>query len=69
MRNLFQVLRKRILNLDASVTEEILKIYIAYKTDYKFCGCCSAKIAVSPYTQYKIWGYSGSQRIVHRRYR
>jgi uncharacterized protein with ParB-like and HNH nuclease domain/predicted transport protein len=34
--NLFQELRKRILNLDASVTEEILKIYIAYKTDTNF---------------------------------
>ncbi|HVP95654.1 DUF262 and DUF1524 domain-containing protein [Methanoregula sp.] len=33
---LFQLLRKRILNLDASVTEEILKIYIAYKTDTNF---------------------------------
>lgn len=34
--DLFQELRKRILNLDASVTEEILKIYIAYKTDTNF---------------------------------
>lgn len=34
--DLFQQLRKRILNLDASVKEEILKIYIAYKTDTNF---------------------------------
>jgi len=33
---LFEKLRKRILNLDASVTEDILKIYIAYKTDTNF---------------------------------
>jgi len=33
---LFEQLRKRILNLDTSVREEILKIYIAYKTDTNF---------------------------------
>lgn len=36
MAELFEKLRKRILNLDASVTEEILKIYIAYKTNTNF---------------------------------
>jgi uncharacterized protein with ParB-like and HNH nuclease domain/predicted transport protein len=35
-KDLFLELRKRILNLDASVIEEILKIYIAYKTDTNF---------------------------------
>ena len=34
--DLFLELRKRILNLDASVMEEILKFYIAYKTDTNF---------------------------------
>jgi len=33
---LFEELRKRILNLDSSVREEILKLYIAYKTDTNF---------------------------------
>jgi uncharacterized protein with ParB-like and HNH nuclease domain/predicted transport protein len=33
---LFEALRKRILNLDAEVKEEILKIYIAYKTTTNF---------------------------------
>lgn len=33
---LFELLRTRIVNLDASVSEEILKLYIAYKTDTNF---------------------------------
>jgi len=33
---LFELLRTRILNLDSSVTEEILKAYIAYKTSTNF---------------------------------
>jgi len=41
--NLFQQLRKRILNLDASVTEEILKIYIAYKTTTNFVDVVALK--------------------------
>ena len=36
MAELFQQLRKRIINLDSSVKEEILKIYIAYKTNTNF---------------------------------
>jgi predicted transport protein len=36
MMDLFQQLRKRLLHLDASVTEEILKYYIAYKTSTNF---------------------------------
>lgn len=36
MRPLFEELRKRILNLDSSVKEEILKLYIAYKTTTNF---------------------------------
>lgn len=36
MMALFEQLRKRILNLDASVTEEILKLCIAYKTTTNF---------------------------------
>ena len=36
MRPLFEKLRKRILNLDSSVKEEILKLYIAYKTTTNF---------------------------------
>lgn len=36
MMELFEQLRKRILNLDASVTEEILKPHIAYKTTTNF---------------------------------
>lgn len=36
MLDLFQQLRKRLLNLDVSVTEEILKYYIAYKTTTNF---------------------------------
>jgi len=36
MRPLFEELRKRILNLDSSVREEILKLYIAYKTITNF---------------------------------
>ena len=36
MMELFEELRKRILNLDASVTEEILKLYITYKTTANF---------------------------------
>ena len=35
-RELFEQLRKRILNLDSSVVEEILKLYIAYKTTTNF---------------------------------
>lgn len=34
--NLFEALRKRILNLDASVTEEFKKYYIAYKVSTNF---------------------------------
>ncbi|MBM3214028.1 DUF262 domain-containing protein [Candidatus Poribacteria bacterium] len=36
MRTLFEQLRQRVLNLDAAVTEEILKLYIAYKTTTNF---------------------------------
>lgn len=36
MEDLFQALRTRILNIDASVTEEIKKKYIAYKTTTNF---------------------------------
>lgn len=36
MLELFEVLRKRILNLDSSVREEIKKLYIAYKTTTNF---------------------------------
>ena len=36
MRNLFERLRKRILNLDPSVREECKKLYIAYKTTTNF---------------------------------
>ena len=36
MMELFEQLRKRILNLDASVTEEIFKLYIVYKTTTNF---------------------------------
>ena len=36
MMNLFNQLRKRILTLDASITEEILKLYIAFKADTNF---------------------------------
>ena len=36
MRSLFEELRKRILNLDSSVKEDILKLYIAYKTTTNF---------------------------------
>lgn len=34
--DLFEQLRRRILNLDSSVTEQILKLYIAYKTTTNF---------------------------------
>lgn len=36
LMELFQMLRRRILNLDASVVEEILSLYIAYKTTTNF---------------------------------
>ena len=36
MLTLFQQLRTRVMNLDASVTEKVLKLYIAYKTDTNF---------------------------------
>lgn len=36
MRSLFDALRKRILNLDSSVREDIRKLYIAYKTETNF---------------------------------
>ena len=36
VRELFEQLRKRILNLDVTVKEEILKLYIAYKTTTNF---------------------------------
>ena len=36
MRTLFEELRKRIRNLDSSVKEDILKLYIAYKTTTNF---------------------------------
>jgi len=36
MRPLFNELRKRILNLDSSVKEKILKLYVAYKTTTNF---------------------------------
>jgi len=36
MRSLFDELRKRILNLDSSVKEEFLKLYVAYKTTTNF---------------------------------
>lgn len=36
MLDLFEALRKRILNLDASVREEVKKLYIAYKTTTNF---------------------------------
>jgi len=35
-RELFEQLRKRVLNLDVTVKEEILKLYIAYKTTTNF---------------------------------
>jgi uncharacterized protein with ParB-like and HNH nuclease domain/predicted transport protein len=36
MKDVFEQLRKRILNIDSSVREEIKKLYIAYKTDTNF---------------------------------
>ena len=36
-KELFDELRKRILNLESSVKEEVLKYYIAYKTTTNFC--------------------------------
>ena len=36
MLNLFDLFRRHILNLDASVTEEFLKLYVAYKTTTNF---------------------------------
>ena len=36
MQPLFEELRKRILNLDSSVREDILKLYVAYKTTTNF---------------------------------
>ena len=36
MRELFELLRKEILALDACVTEEFLKLYIAYKAETNF---------------------------------
>jgi uncharacterized protein with ParB-like and HNH nuclease domain/predicted transport protein len=36
MRELFEVLRKEILVLDPNVTEEVLKLYIAYKAETNF---------------------------------
>ncbi len=36
MRPLFDALRKEILSLDADVTEEILKVYVAYKAETNF---------------------------------
>ncbi len=36
MLELFNQFRKRVLNLDSSVTEEILKLYIAYKSSTNF---------------------------------
>jgi len=36
MLNLFNLFRRHVLNLDASVTEEFLKLYIAYKTITNF---------------------------------
>lgn len=44
MRPLFEELRKRILNLDSSVKEEILKLYIAYKTVTNFVDIVPQKI-------------------------
>ena len=45
--NLFEQLRKRILNLGDSVTEEILKIYIAYKTTTNFVDVVPLKSRLS----------------------
>jgi predicted transport protein len=36
MLELFNQFRKRVLNLDSSVTEEMLKLYIAYKSSTNF---------------------------------
>lgn len=36
IRGLFYELRKRILNIDSSVTEHVLKLYVAYKTQTNF---------------------------------
>ena len=36
MRPLFDMLRKEVLNLDPNVTEEVLKLYIAYKAETNF---------------------------------
>ena len=47
MADLFQKLRKRILNLDPSVNEEILKIYIAYKTTTNFVDVVPLKSRLS----------------------
>lgn len=47
MSSLFEQLRKRILNLDASVTEEILKRYIAYKTTTNFVDVVPLKSRLS----------------------
>lgn len=44
MRPLFEELRKRILNLDSSVREEVLKLYIAYKTVTNFVDIVPQKI-------------------------
>lgn len=46
IRELFEQLRKRILNIDASVKEEIKKQYIAYKTTTNFVDIVPQKTAL-----------------------
>jgi len=36
MRELFELFRKKVINIDSAVREEFLKLYIAYKTDTNF---------------------------------
>ncbi len=43
MREIFDILRKKILNLDTSVKEEFLKLYVAYKADTNFVDIVAQK--------------------------
>jgi hypothetical protein len=42
---IFNQFRRRVLNLDSSVTEEILKLYIAYKSSTNFVDIVPRKLA------------------------
>ena len=54
MRDLFEIVRKDVLALDRCVTEEFLKLYVAYKAETNFVECRATEKSSPSVAQYAV---------------